>query len=482
MTLYLKTRPQTLSELDLQSVRESLQKIVLSGSIPHALLFAGPKGTGKTSAARILAKIINCARPSAKGEPCNRCPQCLSITKGQNIDVIELDAASNRGIDDIRLLRESVLLAPARAKKKLYIIDEAHMLTTEAANAFLKTLEEPPAHVIFILATTDPQKLPATIRSRLTTVTFHQATPAEIKRQLTRVIHAEKLSVTDSALALITENAEGSFRDAVKILEALSFQSKKITAEAVQTFLSRTPSEDVESFLALLARADSVPALRVIQSLISRGSAIKQFTDDLIARLRLALLAAAGLEGQPLEGFDKQSLIKLIQLLITARSQIARSPFPELSLELAVIKWCARSPSRVSPVSATPAPPPPAVSSKTNHHAASSFDSQCWTKILSEVRLKNTTIEALLRSAEPLNYDGECLSVGVYYRFHKERLEVNQNRLTLEEVAAQILGSPVRVRYQLTERSKPLPPKKDPPLTASQDNDIIQAAKEIFGE
>lgn len=475
MTLYLKTRPQTLSELDLTSVREALQNIVQSKAIPHALLFAGPKGTGKTSAARILAKIINCENPQADKEPCNRCSQCLSITKSQNIDIIELDAASNRGIDDIRLLRESVLLAPARAKKKLYIIDEAHMLTTEAANAFLKTLEEPPAHVIFILATTDPQRLPATIRSRLTTVSFHQATPDEIKRQLTRVTRREKLKVEKAALSLIAENADGSFRDAVKILETISFQSKKISTQAVQAYFSHTPPEDLEQFLALLARRDSPAALRSLQSLVSRGLAIRQFTDDLIARLRFALLAAHGLNGRPLDNFDQKLSLKLIELLITARTQIAQSPFPELPLELAVVKWCAARSSSSSPApSISPDPKPDSSSS-------SSFDSQCWTKILSEVRQKNSTIEALLRAAEPLDFDGQYLSVGVYYRFHKERLEVNQNRLTLEEVAEQILGSPVRIRYRLTQRTKSPPAQNDPPLTPSQDNDIIQAAKEIFG-
>src|SRR3972149_9928838 len=147
MTLYLKYRPKNLDELDLVSVAESLKKIVKSGKIPHAFLFSGPKGTGKTSAARILAKIINC---ESKNPPCDKCEQCVSITKGSNLDVIEMDAASHRGIDDVRTLRDAVKLAPVSSKKKIYIIDEAHMLTTEASNALLKTLEEPPEHVMFI--------------------------------------------------------------------------------------------------------------------------------------------------------------------------------------------------------------------------------------------------------------------------------------------------------------------------------------------
>src|SRR5260221_3257151 len=199
MTLYLKYRPQIIDELDLTQVRDTLKKIIASGEIPHGFLFSGPKGTGKTSSARILAKVINCENLPAGGEPCNNCEACLSIIKGTNIDVIELDAASNRGIDDVRSLKETIMLAPSASKKKGYIIDEAHMLTTEAANALLKTLEEPPAHVIFILATTNPEKLPGTVRSRLVNVAFQKASHEEIKRQISRVAKGEKLKIEETA-------------------------------------------------------------------------------------------------------------------------------------------------------------------------------------------------------------------------------------------------------------------------------------------
>ncbi|MBI1869345.1 AAA family ATPase, partial [Candidatus Gottesmanbacteria bacterium] len=167
MVFYLKYRPQKISELDSQQVRERLTSIISSGQIPHALLLAGPKGTGKTSVARIIAKIINCLQhptshlslPTSNVEPCNNCPSCISITSGSNLDVLEIDAASNRGIEEIRDLREKIHLSPSSSRYKVYIIDEVHMLTTEAFNALLKTLEEPPAHAIFILATTDPHKV-----------------------------------------------------------------------------------------------------------------------------------------------------------------------------------------------------------------------------------------------------------------------------------------------------------------------------------
>ena len=248
MTLYLKYRPRNLDELDLTDVGESLKKILSGDNIPHAFLFAGPKGTGKTSAARILAKIINC---TGKNPPCDKCEECHSITKGTNLDVIEMDAASHRGIDDVRTLRDAVKLAPVNSKKKIYIIDEAHMLTTEASNALLKTLEEPPAHVIFILATTNPEKLIDTIKSRVTFIPFRKATEEEIKNSLRRVIAGEKIKIEDKVVEKIAKLANGAFRDAVKMLEQFTFEGegflKKDQTLGVEDFVNSIYKKDLES-------------------------------------------------------------------------------------------------------------------------------------------------------------------------------------------------------------------------------------------
>jgi len=258
MTFYLRYRPQTLADLDSADVRESLLKIFSAKSYPHAFLFSGPKGTGKTSAARIVAKILNCESASKKErgpkliEPCNKCAMCTSITNGSNIDVLELDAASHRGIDDIRILREAVKLSPAKAKFKVYIIDEAHMLTPEASNALLKTLEEPPGHVVFMLATTNPEKLIGTIRSRTTNINFKKAGKEEIIGRLTKIAKTEKIKADAEALKKIAERSGGSFRDAVKILEQLVNENISIDSKNVDKYLSLISGEKIQEFVHLL--------------------------------------------------------------------------------------------------------------------------------------------------------------------------------------------------------------------------------------
>lgn len=483
MTYYLKYRPQKLEDLDLDSVREQLKKIVSSGNIPHALLFAGPKGTGKTSAARIIAKIANCERIAHSGkrtvEPCNKCQQCISIMKGNNIDVIELDAASNRGIDDVRALRDTIKLSPASAKKKVYIIDEAHMLTLEASNALLKTLEEPPEHVVFILATTNAEKLIETVRSRTTLIEFHKASSEEIARSLRSVVKGEKLKIDKEILLSISKMSDGSFRDAVKILEQLVSQKIKLEKAEVEEYLFKKRAFNQRKFIDTLLAKNAQRALLEIDGFVKKGAGVESVIDSLITLLRESLLVKAGLAGDEISGFSKEDLISLIELLISARSQIALSPIEELPLEIAVIKWCGNG--TVNNEQRIMNNEEKQDEGKKATTKLSEITDDVWKTILTRVRPINTSIEALLRAARPVGYDGSNLILGVYYRFHKERLEEVSHRKVLEDVAAGVMGRPIKITCTLTDP----PAKKDvpaSPLTETKDNDIIKIAEEIFGD
>ena len=482
MTFYLKYRPQKLEELDSESVRETLKKIVSSGSLPHAFLFEGPKGTGKTSAARIIAKIVNCESTSLKlrgprkVEPCNKCEQCLSITKGSNLDVVELDAASHRGIDDARALKDAVKLAPAKARKKVYIIDEAHMLTTEASNSLLKTLEEPPPHVLFILATTNPEKLIETIRSRATSVSFKKASVPELVRSLGRPVKGEKIKIDKVSLEIIAKKSQGSFRDAVKILEQLVSEKRSLKPEDVEEYLLEIKSVDINEFIELLIKKDTKGAIGVVEKAAGKGVGMENFVANLLTRLRLALLAKVGIGSEDLPQIKKEDLIVLINLFSKAGGELKSAIIEQLPLELAIIEWGGSSPG----LPAKEDDPP----SLEKSASPKEISEEIWKNILSQVKPINTSIEALLRAAKPIGFDGTTLTLGVYYRFHKERLEEASHRKILEDVVAAVLGVPVKVICTLSE-----PPQKkvveeeknESVLTEGEDKDIIKVAEEIFG-
>lgn len=494
-TLYLKYRPKSIDELDLQGVRETFLKLIASGKIPHAFLFSGPKGTGKTSAARILAKIVNCMEVNKKDVqaiiPCNKCRECLAIDNGTNLDVIEIDAASNRGVEDIRSLREAVKLAPNSARKKVYIIDEAHMLTTEASNALLKTLEEPPDHVIFILATTNPEKLIETIRSRTVNIIFAKATTGEIKRQLQRIIKAEALEVEEGVIETIAKVSDGSFRDSLKILESLTLTSKKLEAKAVEETLLKTQTFNIERILEFLVQRAPKEALIEIERVVTQGSSVKDYTNSIIVRLREALLVKMGLAGRDLS-LDKKELISLLEILMESKKDLLPE-IPQLALEMAIAEWCALDKKvdievkKVDP----DAEKPEIIESKSVKPQITNLmevNEEQWKNILAQVKPKNTSIEALLRAARPIGFDGKILTLGVFYKFHKERLETNEYRRILENVSGDVLGRAVQIVCTLTEpptKKVPAPQgdtlKRDTILTEPADNDIIKAAKEIFG-
>ncbi|OGF99152.1 DNA polymerase III, subunit gamma and tau [Candidatus Gottesmanbacteria bacterium RBG_13_37_7] len=371
MVLYRKYRPQKLAELDLISVRERLINVLSSSFLPHAFLFAGPKGTGKTSSARIVAKVLNCEKnsisekeknplekkcaPDTNIEPCNKCETCTSITEGRNLDIFEIDAASNRGIDEIRDLREKIKLSPISARYKVYIIDEVHMLTTEAFNALLKTLEEPPQFAVFILATTQPEKLPETVSSRCLKLSFIKATKTEIMHSLSRVVKGEKIEIASDFLELLSEFADGSFRDATKMLEQ-AISEKALTREKILATFGRDNLQ-IEKFLDLLFSRRTKELLELILELSNKGTDFKFFLAELLNSLhRLLLSYYKVVDIEYWEKWSDKLTIKdinaIIRLITTVYSELKSSGKPELPLEVAVIEWCEQENPKSSAVPA----------------------------------------------------------------------------------------------------------------------------------
>ncbi|HOY63813.1 MAG TPA: DNA polymerase III subunit gamma/tau [bacterium] len=287
ISLYRKYRSQTFDDLVGQEhITTTLKNAIERNRLAHAYLFSGPRGTGKTSAARILAKSLNCEKgPSAT--PCNACDVCLAVAKDSLFDVIEIDAASNRGIDDIRDLREKVRIPPIQARFKVYIIDEVHMLTKEAFNALLKTLEEPPAHVMFVMATTEPQKLPATILSRCQRFEFRRLTDIEIMDHLRSIAKKENCGIEDGALRVVVKTADGSMRDAISILDQLvSFSEGSISLDDVSKVFGMPERQEIAGFINAIFEGDVSAAFDVFGKFFDAGKSFNLFIRLIMEHMR----------------------------------------------------------------------------------------------------------------------------------------------------------------------------------------------------
>lgn len=350
-SLYRKYRPNSFAtdELVGQShIVRTLQNAVRLNRVGHAFLFSGPRGTGKTTTARLLAKAVNCLAEDPAQRPCNVCANCIAINSGASPDVIEIDAASNRGIDDIRDLRDKVRYAPTQLPSKVYIIDEAHQITGAAANAFLKTLEEPPAHSRFILATTDPEELLPTIVSRCQRFEFRRVGADDMARRLRTVADQEGFHVSEDALLLIGRHATGSLRDALGLLEQLALQAgggeQPIEVADVRAALGLSRNERVEAIVAALGARDAAAALSVVQSSVDEGDDPRQLNRQLTAFLRSLMLERAG-ASQPgdatatdlAQRFSLHELAAHAQRFAEIDFNIKHSPFPQLPLEIAIV-------------------------------------------------------------------------------------------------------------------------------------------------
>ncbi len=353
-SLYHRWRSQSFSEVIAQDhVTRTLRNAIATGRVVHAYLFCGPRGTGKTSTARILAKAVNCLDPR-DGEPCNECASCTAVTEGRAIDLIEIDAASNRGIDDARELREKIKFAPGEARYKVYIIDEAHMLTSEASNALLKTLEEPPEHAIIILATTESHKILATISSRCQRFDFRRIPVESIVEQLQMICDAESLRVEPAVLERVARMARGSLRDAESLLDQLvAYCGEEVGLSAAREILGLTGEESVPEFAEALRRRDLARGFLLIDGASSTGSDLRHLSRELVDYLRALMVSKSGADTSLLqgyraeelarlraegEGWSYRSLLNALRVFADLEGRLRQEAFNQLHLEMAFME------------------------------------------------------------------------------------------------------------------------------------------------
>src|SRR5688572_22236076 len=346
-----KFRPQVFQDVVGQSpIVQTLQNAIQFNRIGHAYLFSGPRGVGKTTTARILAKGLNCIQGPTP-TPCGVCHSCKEIAAAQSLDVLEIDAASNTGVDNIRELRESARYAPSRDRYKIFIIDEVHMLSTSAFNALLKILEEPPPHVIFILATTERQKLPATILSRCQQFVFRTIAPAEIQAHLKIIVEREGARIDDNALSYIVKASEGSMRDAQSLLDQIISFGQDVASEDVREVLGFIPTELLDRAIDAVANSNSQELIETVAIVVDQGLGLQQFVRELIARMRDLLMMKLQLPDKVLlnesektqflrraEAFSEQDLIRYFDLLLKLESDLKWTSQPRFHLEVGLVK------------------------------------------------------------------------------------------------------------------------------------------------
>lgn len=439
MSLYLKYRPRVVDDLDLAGVRVRIGEIIKSGNIAHAYLLTGPRGAGKTSTARIISRIVNCEKNSKNlGEPCNECRACKAILNGSSMDFIEIDAASNRGIDDIRELKDKVRLAPSELKYKVYIIDEVHMLTTEAFNALLKTLEEPPEHAIFILCTTETHKVPETILSRCVHIQFSKATPEEMVRTFKRVIKGEGKSVSEEGIAYLARAVDGSFRDGVKVLDIVLSQKDKVELADIESVVAGSAGFSSQALVGALENRMVGVALDELHKATNKGVDLSFLLLSAMKKLRDRLMSGGNIE-----------LTKLVFALDDVARKVALSPVPELLVEMVIIEWCGEGvdEKKVTPNGGS-SEPEKKVQKKEEVQVDQDHD-EVWKKLMSAVGGNSITMGALLSKATPARLSGDELTITVGYDFHRDQIMSERVLSKLEKAVSEVVGRNMKVKCEV---------------------------------
>lgn len=523
MAWYRQYRPKKIADLNIVAVRKSLEKMMESGKIPQTLLFAGPKGTGKTSTSRIIGAVLNDpkneslveqlyfkgdkAKKKSFSEPDTERDFAQKVYQGHSFVVQELDAASNRRIDDIRQLKDRINLPPQEGKMTVYILDEVHMLTNEAFNALLKILEEPPAHVVFILATTELHKIPDTIKSRCTMIRFQKANSEELLAALKRILDAEKIKYKDEDLLLIAKRADGSFRDAVKILEQ-ACQSGKFDLSVIENILASKNEEQILALLEAVMAKDEIKVVDVFEELRASNTNQKDFYKDCFSFLHQDLMISLGIIDGDSHFAAKVDQFFLKELIAADLNQ--ETPIDFLVLELKFLEIIERSKkggngdngkkklknddpvkkneksqslSQIEPQKVS-APEKieqtkPVFREKTevvsvNLEGVSKVEdqSQLWSKMIDFLKNENFSLATLLKSCKLDCVTNGIAKVLVYYSFHKEQLEQNKNVDILEKLIAEMMGETVKLEFVLNNSFE-----KD---SYEQEEDLVVMAKDAL--
>jgi DNA polymerase-3 subunit gamma/tau len=503
-----KWRPQVFDDVVGQAhITRTLQNAIVTNRLAHAFLFSGPRGVGKTTTARILAKALNCINGPTP-TPCGTCDSCLETTAGTSVDVIEIDGASNRGIEHIRELREAVKYAPVVGKYKVYVIDEVHMLTNEAFNALLKTLEEPPPHVLFIFATTEPQKIPATIQSRCQRYGFKRVALHDIIERLRTIATAEGITITDQGLAMIARAAEGSMRDSQSILDqAVSYSGMEIRDEDLQATLGSVAQASLLIFTAKLLSRDAAGLLKQVDALLEQGQDMRQFLAGVVEHLRNLMvvkiatdpgriieLPAADIEAikQQAGGAESEHFLMLFDSLSRTLEDMRWSPYQRFTIEIGLIKACNLAPlmplgevlgmmkeleARLATGQGSTVPAVSAahrINERSVEYRAKPLavpvplaprseggQDDFWGSIMRALKSKKPGLASALVHSRLIEMSKNQIVVGVQGNaFQLELVEKLESRVLIEEIATEILKKKMNIKIQPLAATPPQPGTK----------------------